>query len=97
MGITPDRPQPAPNYFLEPSYFIVSANPLRSTFAISPVLPARELQNRTLPVGENNRADTADDRKPRAGGAIDASTSDARRMWLTRPCSTVFEPPNTRP
>jgi hypothetical protein len=37
-----------------------------------PGLPARELQNGTLLVGEHDRADTADDRKPRAGGTIHA-------------------------
>ena len=68
----PRPTQPAPSYFLEPSYFIVSANPLRSRFTNSPVCPARELQNRTLLVGENDRAGTAADRKPRAGRAIDA-------------------------
>ena len=37
-----------------------------------PDLPAGELHNGTILVGEHDRADTAAERKPRAGGGIDA-------------------------
>ena len=46
MGIARST-RPAPTYFPEPGYFIVSANPLRSRFTLSPV--CRPESSRTAP------------------------------------------------
>jgi hypothetical protein len=67
----PDRLSPIPIIF-QAQLFYRERQPAQINVHQQSDLPARELQNCTFLVGENDRADTADDRKPRSGGAIDA-------------------------
>ena len=62
-----------------------------------PDLLPGQFQHRALLVGQHDGAGAAADREAGAGRAIDAGDIGGRLMLLTRPRSTVFEPPNTRP